>query len=138
VAVTPRIRDFLVELDQLLDARAWPDLERDAADATTGDAVALVRLVHRRDHARDIELEIDDHEVRVSYPPERIPFRRRDEALRFVEMLGDGRITLHVHHGLVVMTLESYRDGLAQPFRRSRVLLPTLKPRTEVRQYGFA
>ena len=55
----------------------------------------------------------------MRYSPEHIPFRRRDEALRFVEMLGDGRVVLHVRHGLVVTTLESFRDGLAQPFRRS-------------------
>ena len=34
-------------------------------------------------------------------------------------------------------TMESYRDGLAQPFRRTRMPWPALPPRAERRSFGF-
>jgi hypothetical protein len=137
VSVTPAIRDFLVELDAMLDARAWPMLDRPGVTVGTGDASALVRLPHTSDHARDVEVEIDDHHVIVIYAPERIEFAKREEALRFVEMLGDGRVVLVVRRGIVLTTMESYRDDLDRPFRRSRIPLPTLRPRTERHPFGF-
>jgi hypothetical protein len=33
--------------------------------------------------------------------------------------------------------MTSYRDGLAVPFRRTRMPWPTLRPRTERRRFGF-
>ena len=137
MSVTPAIRDFLVEVEALVDAHQWPLLDRDALTIGTGDASALVRLPHASDHARDVELEVDDHRVIVGYKPERIEFTKRDEALRFVEMLGDGRVVLVVHRGIVLTTMESYRDGLALPFRRSRIPLPRFRPRTERHEFGF-
>jgi hypothetical protein len=136
VSLTPRIRDFLVSLDDLVAARDWPDLDRDAMRANPGDAAVLVHLRHRQDHARDVEVEVDDHRVVVRYPPEHISFTSRDEALRFIEMLGDGRIELELQRGLWT-TMRSYRDGLALPFRRTRMPWPTLHPRTERVQFGF-
>ena len=70
--------------------------------------------------ALNVELEIDDRQRRRSpYGPERIPFSRRDEALRFLEMLGDGRVELVVQRNPVWTSLRSYRDGLALPFRKT-------------------
>jgi hypothetical protein len=137
VSITPTIRDFLVRLEDLLDRVPPPGLDRDAMTVTTADAAALVRLPHVSDHARDIEIEIDDHRVKVAYLPERISFTDPDEALRFVEMLCDGRIELEIVHGLLWTTMRSYRDGLTLPFRRTRMPWPTLRPRTVRRAVGF-
>jgi hypothetical protein len=141
VAITPTIRDFLVQLDVLVDAHAWPGLDREIVTVGAGDAAVLVRLPHTRDKARDLELVVDDREVVVTYAPEHVSFTGsggRDEALRFVEMLGDGRVRLRVRRGLLWTTMESYRDALAHPFRRTRRPWPALRPRTEVIHFGFA
>ena len=47
----------------------------------------------------------------VRYAPDEISFTSRDEALRFVEMIGDGRVELVIKHNLAWTTMESYRDG---------------------------
>ena len=47
----------------------------------------------------------------VAYLPERISFTDPDEALRFVEMLCDGRVELEIVRGLLWTTMRSYRDG---------------------------
>jgi hypothetical protein len=103
----------------------------------TCEAAALVRMPHVSDHGRDVEIEIDDHRVKVAYLPERISFTDPDEALRFVGMLCDGRDELEIVHGLLWTTMRSYRDGLALPFRRTRMPWPSLRPRTERRAVGF-
>ena len=103
----------------------------------TADAAALVRLPHVTDHDRDVEIEIDDHRVKVAYLPERVSFTSPDEALRFVEMLCDGRVELEITRGLLWTTMRSYRDGLALPFRRTRMPWPSLRPHTERRAVGF-
>ena len=136
MSLTPRIRDFLVSLDDLVAAHDWPELDRDEMHPNPGDAAVLVHLRHRRDHARDVEVEVDDHRVVVRYPPEHVSFTSRDEALRFIEMLGDGRVELELQRGLW-MTMRSYRDGLALPFRRTRMPWPTLHPRTDRVHFGF-
>jgi hypothetical protein len=136
VSLTPRIRDFLVSLDDLVAAHDWPELDRDEMRANSGDAAVLVHLRHRRDHERDVEVEVDDHRVVVRYPPEHVSFTSRDEALRFIEMLGDGRVELELRHGLWT-TMRSYRDGLTLPFRRTRMPWPTLRPRTDRVHFGF-
>jgi len=141
VAITPAIRDFLVQLDDLVDAHAWPGLDREIVTVGAGDAAVLVRLPHTHDKARDVELVVDDRQVTVTYAPEHVSFAGsggRDEALRFVEMLGDGRVQLRVRRGLLWTTMSSSRDGLALPFRRTRMPWPTLRPRTEVIHFGFA
>jgi hypothetical protein len=137
VSITPKIRDFLVQLEDLLDRSPPVGLDRDAMTITTGDAVALVRLPHVSDHDRDIEIEIDDHRVKVAYLPERITFTSRDEALRFVEMLGAGRVELEIVRGPLWTTMRSYRDGQDIPFRRTRMPWPSLRPRIERRRVGF-
>jgi hypothetical protein len=137
VSLTPSIRDFLVHLEDLLDRRPPPGLQRDAVTITTADAAALVRLPHRADHDRDVEIEIDDRQVVVAYLPERVAFTSPDEALRFVEMLCDGRVELEIVHGPLWTTMRSYRDGQSIPFRRTRMPWPTLRPRTERRRVGF-
>lgn len=141
MAITPAIRDFLVQLDDLVDAHAWPGLDREIVTVGAGDAAVLVRLPHAHDKARDVELVVDDRQVTVTYAPEHVSFAGsggRDEALRFVEMLGDGRVQLRVRRGLLWTTMSSSRDGLALPFRRTRMPWPTLRPRTEVIHFGFA
>jgi ribosomal protein S18 acetylase RimI-like enzyme len=104
---------------------------------TTGDAAALVVLPHMSDHDRDVEIEIDDRRVVVGYPPERVTFTDRAEALQFVEMLCDGRVELEITHGLLWTTMRSYRDGLGIPFRRTRMPWPSVRPRIERRVVGF-
>jgi hypothetical protein len=138
VTLTPAIRDFLVELEALLDHMEPAGLDRSRVEVTTADAVALVRLPHVDEPGRDVELEVDDRRVKVRYPPEEIAFTSRDEALRFVEMLCAGRVELEISRGLLWMTMRSYRDGLALPFRRTRMPVPSLRPRTERRPVGFA
>ena len=125
-----------MHLDDVVDAHAWPSLDRAAMAPTSGDEAVLVLLRHRDDHALDIEVEVDDHRVVVRYPPEHVTFTSRDEALRFIEMLGDGRIELEIGRGLWT-TMRSYRDTQAVPFRRTRMPWPTLRPRTERRRFGF-
>ena len=131
------IRDFLVQLEDLLDRRAPAGLEREAMTIATSETAALVRLPHVSDHDRDIEIEIDDHRVVVAYQPERVSFTRPDEALRFVEMLCDGRVELEISRGPLWTTMRSYRDGQTIPFRRTRMPWPTLRPRTVRRPVGF-
>ena len=131
------IRDFLVQLEDLLDRRTPPGLQRDAMTITTADAAALVRLPHVADHDRDVEIEIGDRRVVVAYPPERVVFTSPDEALRFIEMLCQGRVELEIARGLLWTTMRSYRDGEAIPFRRTRMPWPSLRPRTERRGVGF-
>ena len=138
MSVTPAIREFLVRLDDLLDRKHPPGLDRAAVSTTATGTAALVHLPHVDDHDRDVELEIDDRKVIVVYKPERITFTKPDEALRFVEMLCDGRVELEVVHHPLWTTMRSYRDGLAVPFRRTNMPWPTLRPRTERRTVGFS
>ncbi|MDP9331802.1 MAG: hypothetical protein M3Q30_00620 [Actinomycetota bacterium] len=137
MSLTPTIRAFLVQLEDLLDRDPPPGLRRDAMTITTADAAALVRLPHVADHDRGVEIEIDDRHVVVAYPPERVVFTNSDEALRFVEMLCDGRVELEIVRGLLWTTMRSYRDGQAIPFRRTRMPWPSLRPRTERHAVGF-
>ena len=137
MSLTPTIRDFLVQLEDLLDRHPAAGLQREEMTITTADAAALVCLPPESDHARDVEIEIDDRRVVVGYPPERVVFTNPDEALRFVEMLCAGRVELEIAHGLLWITMRSYRDGQAIPFRRTRMPWPSLRPRTERRAVGF-
>jgi len=126
-----------VQLEDQLDRNPPLGLDRDAMTVTTGDGIALARLPHVSDHERDIEIEIDDHRVKVAYLPERITFTAPDEALRFVEMLCAGRVELEIVHGPLWTTMRSYRDGQVLPFRRTRMPWPSLRPRAERRRVGF-
>ncbi len=138
MSLTPRIRDFLVQLDDLLDRLAPTGLARDAMQVTTGDAAALVLLPHVAEKTRDVEIEIDDRRIVVGYPPERVIFADNPEdALRFVEMLCDGRVELEITHGLLWTTMRSYRDSQDIPFHRTRMPWPSVRPRTERRVVGF-
>src|SRR5204863_3943742 len=131
------VREFLVRLDELVDAHEWPHLNREVVTVGAGDAEVLVRLPHASDATRDIELEVDDRLVTVIYKPERVQFTSRAEALHFIEMLGDGRVELKVRRGLLWTTMSSYRDGLKMPFRRTRMPWPNRRPRTEHLPFGF-
>jgi hypothetical protein len=137
VALTPRIRDFLVRLDDLVDEHNWPNLDRGEMVASAGEAAVLVPMRNRRDHRLDLEVQVDDHNVVVRYPPEHVTFTSRDEALRFIEMLANGRVELEVERGLWT-TMRSYRDGQPIPFRRTRMPWPALRFRTERMRFGFA
>jgi len=137
VSITPKIRDFLIELEELLDRLEPPGLQREAITVAPADTSALVRLPHHTHHDRDIEIEIDDRQVVVAYLPERIAFTSRSEALQFVEMICEGRVELEVTRGVLWTTMRSYRDGQPIPFRRTRMPWPSIRPRTERRPVGF-
>ncbi len=137
VSLTPTIRDFLVQLEEQLDSHPPAGLDRDAMTITTADAIALVRLPHVCDRSRDVEVEIDDHRVKVAYLPEHVTFTSTEEALRFVEMLCAGRVELEITRGPLWTTMRSFRDGREIPFRRTRMPWPSLRPRTERRAVGF-
>lgn len=133
--VTAAVRAVLIALEELLAERAWPDLGPVAVGH--GPETALVRLEHVREPGRTIEVEVGEHRTVVRYPPEEIGFTSTEEALRFVAMLGDGRVELEVRRSAWT-TMCSYRDGLALPFRRTRMPWPTLRARTERLRFGFA
>jgi hypothetical protein len=135
--LTPSVRDFLIELEALVDARDWPALDRDAITVTAGHAEAHVVLRHRDPASPSVEVQVGQREVVVMYPPEQIAFTRRDEALRFIEMLGDGRVELVVQRNGVWTTMLSFRDGQSIPFRRTRMPWPTIRPRTDRSRFGF-
>jgi hypothetical protein len=137
VELTPTVRDFVDQVDELLDVKAWSALDRGAVTVTPARGSARVVLPHRHDAALTVALEVDDRIVRVEYGPERIPFTRHDEALRFIEMLGDGRVELVVQRNPVWTSLRSYRDGLALPFRKTGEPWPNLRFRTERLRFGF-
>ena len=129
------IRDFLVQLEELLDRTDAPGLDRDRVAITTADAVALVRLPHRTDPGRDVELQVDDRVVIVSYGGEPLHLRGdRAFALQFVEALLAGRVDIEVHRGPLWRTTRSYLDGSPRPFLVTRMPIPTSRPRRERRQ----
>ena len=64
VPISARIREFLVRLEDLVDAHEWPQLDREAIAATPGDDSALVLLRHRGDTARDEQFLVADHKMR--------------------------------------------------------------------------
>jgi hypothetical protein len=137
VPLTPAVRDAVARLEQLLEDATWPELDRDAVTVREGRDTALAVLPHRRDPRLNVELEIDDRVVRIRYGPEHIAFTRRDEALRFLEMLGEGRIELVVRRAPVWTSLRSYRDGLDLPFRKTAAPWPNLRFATERLRFGF-
>lgn len=137
MAITPLTRAFLDELQALLDAKDLPDLDRDRLAVTTGDAVALVRLPHRTGANPDIELEVDDQTVRISYGGEWQLVRDRRFALEVVDALLDGRVEIEIHHGPLWRTTRSYLDGSHAPFVTTRMPVPSLRPRTERRRIDF-
>jgi len=135
--LTPRIRDFLVELEELVERSDAPGLDRDRVEVTTSDAAALVRLPHRDDSTRDVELQVDDHNVVVSYGGEPLHLRDRAFALQFVEAILNGRLDIEVRRGLLWRTTRSYLDGSPRPFLVTRMPVPSLRPRVERRRVGF-
>ena len=135
--LTPKIREFLVELEDLMDRTEAALLDRDRTEITTADAIALVRLAHRTDPARDVELQVDDREVVVSYGGEPLHLRDRAFALQFIEALLGGRMDIEVHHGLLWRTTRSFLDESPRPFLVTRMPIPTLSPRRERRSVGF-
>ena len=58
VPLTPRIRDFLVELEDLIERSDSPGLDHERTTVNTAHAVALVRLPHATGAERDVELEV--------------------------------------------------------------------------------
>jgi hypothetical protein len=137
VPLTPRIRDFLVELEELVERSDAPGLDRDRVRVTTSDVAALVRLPHRGDPARDVELQVDDHNVVVSYGGEPLHLRDRGFALQFVEAILNGRVDIEVRRGPLWRTTSSYLDGSPRPFLVTRMPVPSVRPRVERRRVGF-
>ena len=122
--LTPRIRHFIVELEELIDRTASPGLDRDRVEVTTGDAIALVRLPHRTGDEQDVEIQVDDHTVIVSYGGEPVHLRDRAFALQFVEALLQGRVDIDVYRGVFWRTTRSYLDGSPNPFLVTRMPSP--------------
>ena len=137
MAVTPLIRDFLVQLEDLLDRTAAPGLDRERVAITTADAIALVTLPHRGGADRDVELQVQDRLVVVSYGGEPVHLRDRAFALQFVEALLSGRVDIEVHRGWLWRTTRSYLDESPRPFLVTRMPVPSLTPGTERRRVGF-
>ena len=138
--LTPRIRDFLVELEELIARADSPGLDHDRTTINTAPAVALIRLHHKIGAEQDVELEVDDHNVIVSYGGEPVHLRDRAFALQFVETLLTGRVDIEVHRGLLWRTTSSYLDGSPRPFLVTRMPVPTFAApagRTERRRVGF-
>ena len=136
------IRDFLVQLEELLDRADAPGLDRDRVAITTGDAAALVRLPHRTDSGRDVELEVQDRVVIVSYGGEPLHLRGdRSFSLQFVEALLAGRLEIEVYRGPLWRTTRSYIDDSPRPFLVTRMPVPApVAPkagRRERRRVGF-
>jgi len=138
MAVTPLIRDFLVQLEELLDKTPAPGLDRDRVEITTADAVALTRLPHVSGPDRDVELQVQDRLVIVSYGGEPLHLRgTREFALQFVEALLAGRLEIEVHRGWLWRTTKSYIDERPRPFLATRMPVPSLSPRTDRIRVGF-
>jgi len=135
--LSPAARDVVDRIEELLDRSGWPDLDRDAITITEGRDTALVVLPHRREADMSIECEIEQRVVKVRYGPEHLSFTRTDDALRFLEMLGDGRVELLVQRNPVWTSLRSYRDGLALPFHRAGHPWPNFRFATERLRFGF-
>ena len=137
VSITPTIRDFLVRLEDLLDRKPPAGLNRDAHDdrdrrrrRSRAPAPRLGPRARRRDRDRRPPR-------RGGLPPRARIFTDPDEALRFVEMLCDGRVELEIGTGpcgprcAATATARRCRSGArACPGRR-------LRPRTERRTVGF-
>jgi hypothetical protein len=137
VALTPAIREFMVALEDLLDRTPAPGLDREHVAVTSADAMALVRLPHVSDQSRDVELQVDDRRVIVSYGGEPLHLHGRAFALQFIEALLTGRVEIEVRHGPLWRTTRSYLDGNARPFLTTRMPIPSLRPRTERALVGF-
>jgi hypothetical protein len=135
--VTPLIRDFLVQLEELLDRTAAPGLDRDRVTITTADAIALVTLPHTGGADRGIELQVQDRVVVVSYGGEPLHLRDRGFALQFVEALLTGRVDIEVHRGWLWRTTRSYLDDSPRPFLVTRMPIPSLAPRRVRKRVGF-
>jgi hypothetical protein len=140
VPLTPRIRDFLVELEDLIARADSPGLDHERTTVNTAHAVALITLPHRKGTEHDVELQVDDHNVIVAYGGEPVHLRDRAFALQFVEALLTGRVDIEVHRGLFWRTTASYLDGSPRPFLVTRMPVPTFvahNGRTERRSVGF-
>jgi hypothetical protein len=121
--MTPSIRAFLIQLDELLEGASL------AASPDVTDVGTAARL-----ELGDIEVQVDDHNVVVRYAPEEISFTSRDEALQFIQMIAEDRVELEVQRSLLWTTMRSYRDAQPIPFRRTRMPWPSLHPRTKRRR----
>jgi hypothetical protein len=137
MAVTPLIRDFLVELEDLLDRTTAPGLDRERVKITTADAIALVTLPHIDGSERDIELQVQDRLVIVSYGGEPLHLRDRAFTLQFVEALLAGRVDIEVRQGWLWRTTRSYLDESRVPFLITRMPIPSVSPHTERKRVGF-
>jgi hypothetical protein len=138
---TVSAQEFLDELDALLATKEqrgeWPGLVHDAIAPASGHDAVRVELVHGTEPQRSVAIEVRDREVIVTYHPEHLTFTLREEALRFIEMLGDGRVTLVVKRRLFWNAIWSYRDNLALPFNKTLEPWLNIRPRVETLQFGF-
>ena len=139
MAVTPMIRDFLVQLEELLERTAAPGLDRDRID----DHHRRLRSPSSGSRTPPVpdatsSSRCSDQVVIVSYGGEPLHLRGdRAFALQFVEALLTGRVDIDVHHGPLWRTTRSYLDGSPVPFLVTRMPIPTLKPRRERIRVGF-
>jgi hypothetical protein len=153
MTLTPAVRDFLDQLEALLDAKDWSELDRERVQVTEGRDMSSVVLPHRSDPGRSLELHVEDRPsageavarrvspaaftVVVNYGAEHQHFTDQAEALRFLEMLGDGRVHLVVTRHLAWNSIKSYRDDESLPFARTSEPWLNLRPRTEMLEFGF-
>ena len=92
---------------------------------TTADAIALGPAPPpHRSRRDDVEIQVDDHKVVVSYGGEPRAPPRPGVALQFVEALLAGRVDIEVHRGLFWRTTRSYLDGSRRPFLVTRMPCP--------------
>jgi hypothetical protein len=124
MAITPLVREFADQVEQLLDAR--PHIDRSKMTLTTADAKALIRLP-------PVEIDVSDREAILRYGGEPLPVRDHKFVLRVVEAILDGKIEIEISHGLLWRTTRSYMDGSPRPFLTTRMPVPSLRPRTERR-----
>jgi hypothetical protein len=134
---TPSIQEFLDSLDGLVAAKDWPVLERGNVTHTSGHDALRVVLPHGERPEATLAVEVHDREVIVTYFPEHLKFTLPSEALRFIEMLGDGRVTLVVKRRLLWNAIWSYRDDLALPFNKTLEPWLNFHPRVETLHFGF-
>ena len=137
VSLSPAIDAFLEEFDAFVAAKQWPLLDHENVTETPGHDAVRVVLPHRDRPEATVAVEVRDHEVIVTYFPEHLKFTLPSEALRFIEMLGDGRVTLVAKRRLFWNALWSYRDDVALPFNKTLEPWLNVRPRVEKLHFGF-
>ena len=119
MSVTPMIRDFLVQLEELIDRTDAPGLDRDRIAITTADTVALVRpRPPGRTGARRRAPGGGPPRDRLLRRRAAAPAGGRAFALQFVEALLTGRVDIDGAPRMVVAHDEQLPRRVAAPVPR--------------------